>query len=459
MNSDLKMNLNNIEYLIKNGEENFANKKYPEAIAAFFAVKLLDPNNEKVDYILGESYYFINQPKKAEPILIRILKKYPDNFDLRSHLAKVLELNKKWRLAAKEHEKLLENENENLEIIDKLIFFYENNKNYNRLADLYRRKYNLTKNKNIIFKLAVALKNENLKSRTIKNDRYKIIYPNGTEKYVGSKNQWMFETFNERISNNNQFIQMGYTIIKLKNVIKSSHKQIIEIYKKINKEEIIKMYTSGKTLKELSDFYQVPIRNYFIQNSIKFRTCSENSKLFDKYKKIREWRKIYGSWTKGKTINDLRIKTLLLRGRIGMKGPTHGNAAYRKDLGHYVRSSWEANFARILKIIGLEYEYEKYTFILKDGRTYTPDFYIKNKDKFYEVKGFLSENDKCLDFIKEFPQIKFAIVGEKFYSRLIKHFLKNIIDDKTTFYTSDELLQQYKEFTKKNKFNKCDEIL
>jgi predicted Zn-dependent protease len=128
MNSDLKMNLNNIEYLIKNGEENFANKKYPEAIAAFFAVKLLDPNNEKVDYILGESYYFINQPKKAEPILIRILKKYPDNFDLRSHLAKVLELNKKWRLAAKEHEKLLENENENLEIIDKLIFFYENNK-------------------------------------------------------------------------------------------------------------------------------------------------------------------------------------------------------------------------------------------------------------------------------------------------------------------------------------------
>jgi len=63
---------------------------------------------------------------------------------------------------------------------------------------------------------------------------------------------------------------------------------------------------------------------------------------------------------------------------------------YRNDLGHFVRSSWEADFARILKYFKIDYEYEKYRFKLigtNSTYSYCPDFYISETDCFYEIKG------------------------------------------------------------------------
>ena len=56
----------------------------------------------------------------------------------------------------------------------------------------------------------------------------------------------------------------------------------------------------------------------------------------------------------------------------GKNNPMYGKvtkikSGFRKDLGHSVRSSWEANFSRILKYMKINYEYEKYTFKLKKG--------------------------------------------------------------------------------------------
>lgn len=48
----------------------------------------------------------------------------------------------------------------------------------------------------------------------------------------------------------------------------------------------------------------------------------------------------------------------------------HSKSGFRKDLGHSVRSSWEANVCRILNKYNIVYEYEKHTFKLKDGTTY-----------------------------------------------------------------------------------------
>ena len=62
------------------------------------------------------------------------------------------------------------------------------------------------------------------------------------------------------------------------------------------------------------------------------------------------------------------------------KPSPHRKGGFRDDLCHYVRSTWEADFARILKLHNLEYQYEPQTFALKrlSGETlhYTPYFYV-----------------------------------------------------------------------------------
>ncbi len=78
--------------------------------------------------------------------------------------------------------------------------------------------------------------------------------------------------------------------------------------------------------------------------------------------------------------------------------PPHAKGGYREDIGHYVRSSWEADYARVLKLLEEDYEYEKYSFelVLADGRevTYTPDFYLPSRDLFVEIKGFMRYDDQ-----------------------------------------------------------------
>jgi len=78
-----------------------------------------------------------------------------------------------------------------------------------------------------------------------------------------------------------------------------------------------------------------------------------------------------------------------------------GKGGRREDLGIYVRSSWEANYARYLNFLVahdqlIKWEYEPDTFwfegIKRGTRSYTPDFklYEKNGDiKYIEVKGYM----------------------------------------------------------------------
>lgn len=142
---------------------------------------------------------------------------------------------------------------------------------------------------------------------------------------------------------------------------------------------------------------------------------------------------------KGRTIQDIRhftdaeydeyCKNLSIR-MSGKNNPMYGKkepnakGGFRDDLGHYVRSSWEADFARVLKYNGLDYDYEpeQFELTLDDGRTvhYTPDFYVKSLDTWFEIKGFMRDMDamKIKAWQKKFPGRKLIIIDKEPFAQI-----------------------------------------
>lgn len=90
-----------------------------------------------------------------------------------------------------------------------------------------------------------------------------------------------------------------------------------------------------------------------------------------------------------------------------------GMAGIRLDLGHNCRSMWEANIARILKLKGINYEFEHKTYPFYDNQgnlidSYLPDFYLPEYDAFIEVKGQM--DDTSLRKIELFEQEGFRVI-------------------------------------------------
>lgn len=209
-----------------------------------------------------------------------------------------------------------------------------------------------------------------------------------------------------------------------------------------NAEKIKLLYANGNSVSKIAKIYKVtyaPMLRYMIKHQITRRTLKESNKG----EFLKQWRANHDPWNKGLTIDDPRVKLNIEKNKIaqikngknkGKNNPMWGKtvqiknnfkSGFREDLGHYVRSSWEANFARVLKFLKINYEYEKQTFLLKDGTTYTPDFYIPNKKTFYEIKGWV-KNLKHEMFQKEYPELSLKIFYEKQYKRIIKMFRKKI---------------------------------
>lgn len=121
---------------------------------------------------------------------------------------------------------------------------------------------------------------------------------------------------------------------------------------------------------------------------------------------------------------------------------SRGKGGIRKDIGIYVRSTWEANVARYLnllkkenKIFKWEYESETFRFYGENNgtRSYTPDFKIweteHSKHYFLEVKGYMDERskDKLKMMDEYYPEEKIIIIGEKEYNDIRK--LKDKIEN------------------------------
>ncbi|MBE2201433.1 MAG: PHP domain-containing protein, partial [Anaerolinea sp.] len=127
-----------------------------------------------------------------------------------------------------------------------------------------------------------------------------------------------------------------------------------------------------------------------------------------------------------------RVKEKLSQRNSGTGNPMYGrppkttktytNAGYRDDLGHYVRSSWEADLSRVFRYLELEYEYEPRTFALvaTDGRqlTYTPDFYVPSLDQWVEVKGWMNKAsaEKITLFREQYPECDLVVVDKTLFA-------------------------------------------
>jgi len=110
----------------------------------------------------------------------------------------------------------------------------------------------------------------------------------------------------------------------------------------------------------------------------------------------------------------------------------HRKGGFREDLKHYVRSNWEADFARILKLHNVKYyyEYKKFRLTSAAGEIfhYTPDFYTPHNNTFYEIKGWMHELDekKIKLFQKQYPQYNFVLINTTKFAELALKY-KNLI--------------------------------
>ncbi len=122
----------------------------------------------------------------------------------------------------------------------------------------------------------------------------------------------------------------------------------------------------------------------------------------------------------------------------GGKNPMHthpnsykskfGKCGYRQDIGIFVRSRWEANVYRIYKYLGYEIEYEPKSFKLSDGRTYRPDFYIKELNLWIEVKGrWLKDAKSRFDLFQlDYPEISIQVIDPLKYKELLQTYSSKI---------------------------------
>lgn len=106
----------------------------------------------------------------------------------------------------------------------------------------------------------------------------------------------------------------------------------------------------------------------------------------------------------------------------------HGG--FREDLRCYFRSSWEANVARILSFLEIEWAYEPQRFVFQDSgdgvMSYCPDFHLGEIDVWIEVKGWMDVQSKTRlqKFEKEYPSefSKLLLIDEDAYKYLVSLF-------------------------------------
>lgn len=157
-------------------------------------------------------------------------------------------------------------------------------------------------------------------------------------------------------------------------------------------------------------------------------------------------------------LNNLRNKQIdkaILEDSIPAKAG-RGNAyqytktGYRQDIDMNVRSSWEANFVRVLNIYKIEFEFEPtvFSFPIKKGtKAYTPDFFINKTREWVEVKGYLDDKSKIKlkrfkrYYPKEFEKLTCVISK---YSTEAKRFMEEIEVNKIVYY--EDIRNYYSEY-------------
>lgn len=171
-----------------------------------------------------------------------------------------------------------------------------------------------------------------------------------------------------------------------------------------------------------------------VSNALKNKNKSEEHKLKLKEAKGKEDKQyrsfINGNNRRGKKHSKETIEKIIKNSK-NIKHPYGFKCAVRSDIGHFTRSSWEANYVRILKYLNIKYEYESEIIWLKDkdsNISYTPDFKIN--DIYIEIKGYWYDDaiHKVKLFRDQYPNKKLIIIDSNKYKKLENHY-KNILSN------------------------------
>jgi len=123
---------------------------------------------------------------------------------------------------------------------------------------------------------------------------------------------------------------------------------------------------------------------------------------------------------------------------------------FREDIGLNVRSSWEANFIRVLNMYKIDYQFEPtvFSFPVKRGtKGYTPDFFFTRDQQWVEIKGYLDDKSKIkLKRFKRYYPDEFerltCLIGK--YSSQAKSFMEALEVPRIIFY--EDMRNEYKEY-------------
>lgn len=119
--------------------------------------------------------------------------------------------------------------------------------------------------------------------------------------------------------------------------------------------------------------------------------------------------------TCAKISNALKGNKSPLYGKPPAKGYNRGKGDYfiRNDGSKiWLRSTYEIRVAHMLDSLGLDWEYESRCFELNKICTYRPDFYVKDIDAWWEVKGWMDDatRKKMNLFFECYPDINLRVL-------------------------------------------------
>jgi hypothetical protein len=130
-----------------------------------------------------------------------------------------------------------------------------------------------------------------------------------------------------------------------------------------------------------------------------------------------------------------------LHGQMQHHGASRPRAGFRADLGMYVRSGFEANYARYLRFLEangsiLSWEYEPKTFVfegIKRGiHSYKPDFRVfptKGVYEWHEVKGWMDPKSKTrlARMRKYYPKERVILIDEAWFKDIARQGIPRLI--------------------------------
>jgi hypothetical protein len=185
-----------------------------------------------------------------------------------------------------------------------------------------------------------------------------------------------------------------------------------------------------------------------ISKAAKGKIVKESTK-----KKLRAYRgplaSMYGKLMSEETKKKLR-KSLIkayLEGKKRIPISPKYKGGRRKDIDYSVRSSYEANFARILNYLKINYIYElkRFKIVLSNNKisTYLPDFIVNNKYVF-EIKGhFIDDSEEKLEAFKnQHSEYEVILINVPAYYYLLNSFKRKVYFEMETY--TKVLMEKYK---------------